>query len=128
MLIQLVLDQCLENKNITIYGDGSQTRSFCYIDDTVEGLIKLMNMDIFVGPINIGNPNEISINELSNIIINLINKIDKINSQIIYMNLPNDDPMKRKPDISKAIKYLDWIPKIKLEEGLIKTIEYFKNL
>jgi len=116
--------QCLENKNITIYGAGSQTRSFCYVDDTVDGLIKLMN-GTHIGPINIGNPNEITIKDLAEIVIRMV-KIT--NSKIVYQDLPQDDPQKRKPDIEKANRYLGWSPKISLLEGLTKTIEYFSNL
>jgi UDP-glucuronate decarboxylase len=115
------INQCLENKDITIYGDGSQTRSFCYVDDTVEGLVRLMNNDETIGPINIGNPFEITIKMLCE---RLLEKIDT-QSQIIYKPLPSDDPMKRKPDITKATSILKWSPKIGLDEGLCKTIAYF---
>jgi len=118
------INQCLENKNITIYGDGSQTRSFCYIDDTVDGLIKLMNQTETTGPINIGNPYEMSIKELSEKCLNMIDTTSKIE----YKELPQDDPMKRQPDISKAKKYLNWIPQVNLDDGLQKTIKYFKNI
>lgn len=115
--------QALNNKPITIYGNGSQTRSFCYIDDQLNGLILLMNSVEFVGPINIGNPNEITVLELANIIIKLVDS----QSEIIFYELPSDDPKKRNPDITKAIKYLNWIPLINLHDGLLKTIEYFKH-
>ena len=117
------INQCLENKNITIYGDGSQTRSFCFVDDTVDGLIKLMNSK-YIGPINIGNPNEITVKELANIIITMV---DDTTSKIIFQDLPQDDPKKRKPDIEKANKYLDWIPITDLKNGLEKTIKFFSN-
>ena len=117
------INQCLNNEDITIYGDGSQTRSFCYVDDTVEALIKLMNQEETVGPINIGNPYEMTIKELAIKCLEII----KTKSKIIYQELPSDDPMKRQPNIEKAIKYLDWEPQISLEDGLNKTIEYFKN-
>ena len=119
--------QCLENKDITIYGDGSQTRSFCYVDDLVLGIYKLMNLESnheTLRPVNLGNPNELSIKEIAIKIKNLTNS----ESKIIYEELPKDDPMKRKPCIEKAKRLLDWKPKISLEEGLIKTIDYFKNL
>lgn len=116
--------QALSNIPITLYGDGSQTRSFCYVDDQIDGLIKLMNMDKYVGPINIGNPNEINMKDLAEIIIRLTNS----ESKIVYCDLPSDDPKKRNPDITKAIKYLGWEPKINLEDGLIKTINYFRNI
>ena len=115
------ITQALSNKNITIYGDGKQTRSFCYIDDTVDGLIKLMNNDC-IGPINIGNPDEKTIMQLANIIIELTDS----KSRIIYVEKPQDDPSNRKPDITKAINILKWEPKISLRNGLLKTINYFK--
>jgi UDP-glucuronate decarboxylase len=118
------INQCLENKDITIYGDGSQTRSFCYIHDTVDGLIKLMNNEITIGPINIGNPYEITVAELAT----KIKSMTKSDSNIIYMDLPSDDPMKRKPDITKATTLLNWEPKIKLTNGLENTIRYFSNI
>ena len=117
------INQCLENKDITIYGDGSQTRSFCYVSDTVQGLIQLMNQNETNGPINIGNPYEMTIKELADECLSLI----PTQSKIIYEPLPSDDPMKRQPDISKAKKYLNWKPKIELKNGLIETINYFKN-
>lgn len=116
--------QSINNKSITIYGDGTQTRSFCYIQDQLNGLIKLMNSDQYVGPINIGNPNEINMKELAETIIKLTNS----QSKLIYLPLPSDDPKKRNPDISKAKKYLNWEPVVSLEEGLINTINYFKNV
>ena len=118
------INQCLENKDITIYGEGLQTRSFCYVDDTVDGLIKLMNQTNTIGPVNIGNPYELTIKELALI---LLEKIET-KSKIIYEDLPSDDPMKRQPCIKKAKKYLEWAPKIGLEEGLDKTIKYFRSL
>jgi UDP-glucuronate decarboxylase len=118
------INQCLENKDITIYGDGTQTRSFCYVDDTVDGLIKLMTQTETIGPINIGNPYELKIKDLAEF---LLKKIET-KSNIIYKDLPSDDPMQRQPCIKKAIKYLNWTPKIDLEEGLEKTIDYFRTL
>ena len=116
--------QALKGNNLTVYGDGSQTRSFCYIDDLIDALIKTMNTKKeFSGPINIGNPIEYTINEIAESIKNKIN--NKIN--IIYMPLPIDDPHKRKPDISLAKKELNWKPKISLDKGLDLTISYFKN-
>ncbi|SET12490.1 UDP-glucuronate decarboxylase [Pseudobutyrivibrio sp. C4] len=117
--------QALKEDDITIYGDGSQTRSFCYVDDLINGMVSLMNSrDGFAGPVNIGNPGEFTIKELAEMVIKLTNS----NSKIIYKELPSDDPLQRKPDISLAKKELDWEPKIKLEEGLLKTIEYFKTI
>jgi len=117
--------QSLKNKDITIYGDGSQTRSFCYVDDLVEGIIKMMNSGKdFVGPVNLGNPKEFTILELAKKIIKLTNS----KSEIIYKPLPEDDPKQRQPNIELAHKKLKWEPKIQLEEGLIKTISYFERL
>ena len=117
--------QSLKNKDITIYGDGSQTRSFCYIDDLVEGIIKMMNSrEDFVGPVNLGTPKECSILELAKKIIKLTNS----KSKIIYKPLPEDDPKQRQPNIELAHKELKWEPQIQLEEGLKKTINYFERL
>ncbi len=118
--------QALQDKPITIYGDGSQTRSFQYVDDLVEGMIRMMNTpDEVIGPVNIGNPGEFTMLELAQKIIELIGSKSKIE----FHELPEDDPMQRKPDITKASKLLDgWQPKIQLEEGLQKTIDYFRRL
>jgi UDP-glucuronate decarboxylase len=118
------INQMLENKDITIYGDGSQTRSFCYIDDTVNGLIKLMNNTKTIGPINIGNPNEITIKSLVDILLKMINT----KSIITYMELPGDDPTVRRPDITKAIELLNWEPIVILDNGLKKTIDFFRKI
>lgn len=116
--------QALQNKDITMYGDGNQTRSFCYVDDMIEGLIKMMNTgDEITGPINIGNPGEFTILELAEKIIRLTGS----KSKVVFMPLPSDDPMQRQPDISKARKILGWEPKYPLEEGLVKTIQYFRE-
>ena len=123
-VVSNIILQSLKGNNITIYGNGNQTRSFMYIDDLVKGLILLMNSDNnFVSPINLGNPNEITINELASI----IKKYTNSNSKIVYEELPKDDPKRRKPNISKANKILNWKPALDLDKGLIKTIEYFKN-
>ena len=117
--------QALKNNDITIYGDGTQTRSFCYVDDLVEGLVRLMNnSDSTQSPINLGNPNEISVLELAQKIISMTNS----KSKIIQLPLPQDDPKQRRPDIDKAKKILGWQPTIDLENGLIKTIEYFRDI
>lgn len=117
--------QALNNEDITIYGDGNQTRSFQYVDDLVEGMIRMMATgDDFTGPVNIGNPNEFTIKELAEKIIRLTDS----RSGIKYLPLPNDDPKQRKPDISLAKEKLGWQPTIQLEEGLKKTIAYFKKL
>lgn len=116
--------QALNNKPITLYGDGNQTRSFCYIDDMVDGLIKMMEQDGFIGPVNLGNPEEITILELAEKIENILNK----KSNFEFKPLPKDDPMRRKPDISLANEKLKWKPITSLQEGLIKTINYFKKI
>ena len=117
--------QALRGKDITIYGDGRQTRSFQYVDDLVEGMIKMMATgDDFTGPVNIGNPREFTILELAEKVIGMIGS----KSKIIYQPLPSDDPLQRKPDISLAKEKLNWEPKIPLEKGLKKTIQYFENL
>lgn len=116
--------QALTNKDITIYGDGSQTRSFCYVDDLINGLIAMMNKEKFTGPVNLGNPHEFTIKELAEKIIALT----KSKSKIIYKELPQDDPTQRQPDIALAKKELNWQPAIELEQGLEKTIAYFKKI
>jgi len=117
--------QALENKPITVYGDGSQTRSFCYVDDLIEVFVRLMNTtDDFTGPINTGNPTEFTILEIAEKIID----ITGTKSIIEYKSLPQDDPTQRRPDITLAKEKLGWEPKIKLEDGLLKTIEYFKSI
>ena len=117
--------QALQGKDITIYGDGSQTRSFCYVDDLIEAIIKLMNTKKgFTGPVNLGNPCEFSILELAEIIIDLTNS----KSKLIFNDLPQDDPKQRQPDITLAKEKLNWEPKIQLKEGLTKTIKYFYEI
>jgi UDP-glucuronate decarboxylase len=117
--------QALKGEDITIFGDGTHTRSFQYIDDLVDGLIRLMNTpDDFTGPVNLGNPGEISVNELAKMVIRMTGS----KSEITYMPLPEDDPRQRRPDISLAKKVLDWEPAVTLEEGLRKTIKYFRSL
>lgn len=121
-VVSNLINQALTNSDLTIYGNGEQTRSFCYIDDQIDGLIKLMNSN-YVYPVNIGNPYEINMKQLANTIL----KLTKSNSRIIYKELPSDDPTNRKPDISKAKNILHWDPKYELEKGLLKTIEYFRR-
>jgi UDP-glucuronate decarboxylase len=117
--------QALQGQDITIYGDGQQTRSFQYVDDLVEGMIRMMaSRDEFTGPVNIGNPNEFTILQLAERVIELTNS----KSKIVRMPLPPDDPTQRQPNIELAKKELDWTPKIQLNEGLIKTIEYFASI
>jgi UDP-glucuronate decarboxylase len=117
--------QALRGEDITIYGDGTQTRSFQYVDDLIEGMIRMMNTrEDFTGPVNLGNPVEFTIRELAEKIIHLTNS----RSKIVWMPLPPDDPTQRQPDIRLAKKELDWEPKIPLEQGLKKTIEYFASI
>ena len=116
--------QALKGEDITVYGDGKQTRSFCYVDDLIEAMIRMMNQEKTVGPVNTGNPNEFTILELAEKVIELTGS----KSKIIFKDLPEDDPMQRKPDNTLAREKLDWEPKIQLEEGLEKTITYFKSL
>jgi len=113
--------QALSGKDLTAFGDGSQTRSFCYVDDLIEATIRLMRLDDFNGPLNIGNPGEFSMLELAEMVIELTNS----SSRIVYKELPADDPRRRCPDISLAKSKLDWEPNVQLEEGLKKTIAYF---
>ncbi len=116
--------QALNNEDITIYGDGKQTRSFCYVDDLIDGMIKMMNSrDGFTGPVNIGNPGEFTMLELAQLVIKLAGS----SSKIVYKELPQDDPMQRRPMIDLAEKELGWKPTIDLEEGLRRTIEYFRK-
>ena len=116
--------QALNNQDITIYGDGTQTRSFCYADDLIDGMIRMMNTpEDFIGPVNIGNPVEFTILELAQLVIELT----KSKSKIIFQPLPSDDPLQRKPNIELARSVLGWEPKIQLREGLEKTIAYFRK-
>ena len=115
--------QALRNQDITVYGEGSQTRSFCYIDDMVDGFIKMMNHDDLVGPVNLGNPGEFTVLELAN----MVKRLTSSSSKIVYKPLPQDDPVQRRPDISLAKETLGWRPLIGLEEGLLRSIEYFSS-
>ena len=117
--------QALNNQDITLFGDGNQTRSFCYVDDLIEGMVRLMNTgDDVTGPVNVGNPGEFTIRELAEKVIQLTGS----KSKLVFKPLPQDDPRQRKPDITLAKKVLGWEPKVPLEEGLKKTIEYFDKL
>ena len=117
--------QALKGEDITIYGDGSQTRSFQYVDDLIEGMLRMMNSrEEFTGPVNIGNPNEFTIRELAEQVIRLTGT----KSKLIYMPLPSDDPMQRQPNIDLAKKELGWEPRVQLAEGLTRTIEYFRSI
>jgi UDP-glucuronate decarboxylase len=117
--------QALNNQDITIFGAGTQSRSFCFVDDLIDAMVRMMNApDDFIGPVNIGNPNEFSILELANKVIALTGS----SSKIVYLPLPEDDPLQRQPNIDLAKEQLGWEPKIQLEEGLERTVEYFKSL
>ena len=122
-VIPAFMGQALRGEDLTVFGDGSQTRSFCYVDDEIDGLFKLLISD-YAYPINIGNPNEITIQQFAEEII----KLTGTNQKIIYKPLPTDDPLQRQPDITKAKEILNWEPKISRSEGMIRTFEYFKNL
>lgn len=117
--------QALKNEDITIYGDGNQTRSFCYVDDLIEGMIRLMNSrEDFTGPVNVGNPDEFTMLELAEMVIRLTGS----RSRVVHLALPPDDPVQRQPDISLAMKELGWKPTVKLEAGLGRTIDYFRTI
>jgi UDP-glucuronate decarboxylase len=116
--------QALENQPITIYGDGSQTRSFCYVSDMIEGLVALMNCEDFTGPVNLGNPKEFSIKRLAELVIEIV----RPKSDIVYKPLPEDDPVQRCPNIALAKETLKWEPVVALPEGLEETIEYFRQV
>jgi UDP-glucuronate decarboxylase len=123
-VVSNLIVQALKGEDMTIYGDGEQSRSFQYVDDLIDGMLKMMTTsDKFTGPVNIGNPNEFTINELAK----EIKEITGTKSKIIYSELPSDDPLQRRPDISLAKKELNWEPKIELKEGLEKTIQYFES-
>jgi UDP-glucuronate decarboxylase len=115
--------QALRGQDITVYGDGSQTRSFCYVDDLIEGFLRLMEQTATVGPVNIGNPGEFTMLELAEVVLKQVGG----KSKIVHKDLPADDPKQRQPDITLAKKYLQWEPKVPLEEGIEKTIEYFRG-
>jgi UDP-glucuronate decarboxylase len=117
--------QALRGEDITVFGDGSQTRSFCYVDDMIDGLIRMMGTPKgFLGPVNLGNPAEFTILELAEILIRMTGS----RAKIVFKPLPQDDPTQRKPDITLAQKKLGWQPRVPLEEGLAKTIEYFRGV
>jgi dTDP-glucose 4,6-dehydratase len=116
------MSQALRGEDVTVFGDGTQTRSFCYVSDLVEGIIKLMHAPVN-DPVNIGNPQELTIEQIARLII----KMTGSKSQVVYKPLPEDDPKVRQPDITRARSLLGWEPKVTLEEGLGKTIEYFRE-
>jgi len=116
--------QAINGEDITVYGEGKQTRSFCYVDDLIDGLIKLMNQTETIGPVNLGNPGEFTIKQLAELAI----KVTGSTSKIKYLPLPGDDPKQRKPDITKAREILQWEPKIPLDQGILKAVAYFKGL
>jgi len=114
----------LEGRDLEVYGDGSQTRSFCYVDDLVEALVRMMAQDSDIGPVNLGNPGEFTISQLADLVIELVG----CSSKVTYRELPEDDPSRRRPDISRASSLLDWEPTTNLRAGLVKTIDYFDGL
>jgi dTDP-glucose 4,6-dehydratase len=116
------MSQALQNEDVTVFGDGTQTRSFCYVSDLVDGIIRLMDADTN-DPVNIGNPHEVTIEQIARTIITLVGSTSKI----VYRPLPVDDPKQRRPDITRAQTILKWEPKVGLEEGLMKTVEFFKG-
>jgi len=116
--------QALKGEPITLYGDGQQTRSFCYVDDLIEGMVRMMDQEVEVGPINLGNTNEFTIRELAEMVLNLTGS----RSELVFRPLPQDDPTQRQPDIAKARSSLDWEPKVSLQDGLKETISYFRKL
>jgi UDP-glucuronate decarboxylase len=120
--------QALAGKPLTVYGEGTQTRSFCYVDDLVEGMIRMMECEGFIGPVNLGNPTEHTIMDFARIILGLVGQVTpSTGSKILHHPLPADDPVQRKPDITLAHQHLNWSPKISLDEGLKNTIEYFRS-
>ena len=124
-VVSTFIVQALKNQDITVYGEGEQTRSFCYVDDMIKGLVRMMSgPDDFIGPVNLGNPEEFRIVELAEMIIGLTDS----KSKVVFKPLPQDDPLQRQPDISLAKERLDWEPKTGLEHGLKKTIDYFKGI
>ncbi len=124
-VISNFINQAINNKEITVNGNGNQTRSFQFINDLIDGMIKIMETEKgFIGPVNLGNPNEISMNELASKVL----KLTQSKSKLVFMDLPEDDPKRRKPDISLAIKKLNWNPEYNLDEGLKQTIKYFKGI
>ncbi|OQB88484.1 MAG: dTDP-4-oxo-6-deoxy-D-allose reductase [Verrucomicrobia bacterium ADurb.Bin122] len=115
--------QALRGEDLTVYGDGSQTRSFCYVDDLIEGFVRFMNQTETVGPMNLGNPGEFTMLQLAELTLKLVGG----RSKIVHQPLPADDPKQRRPEISQARSVLGWEPKVALEEGLRRTIEYFRT-
>jgi UDP-glucuronate decarboxylase len=115
------MSQALKGEDITVFGDGSQTRSFCYVDDLVNGIMSMMNQSEFLGPVNLGNDGEFTVKELAEMVIQMTNS----KSKIIYLPLPSDDPTRRRPDLTLAKEKLNYSPTIQLKEGLSKTISYF---
>ena len=116
--------QALQGQDLTIYGEGNQTRSFCYVDDMIEAFVRLMNQDQTAGPVNLGNPGEFTIRQLAELVL----KLTGSKSKLVFRPLPQDDPKQRKPDITLAKAVLNWEPKIQLEQGLSKVIDYFKHV
>ena len=116
--------QAITGEDLTVYGDGQQTRSFCYVDDLVEGMLAFMKQDVHTGPMNLGNPAELPVQELAEQILELTQS----ESKIVQCPLPGNDPKKRRPDTTRAQEYINWSPQVRLREGLIETIRYFRSL
>jgi dTDP-glucose 4,6-dehydratase len=116
------MSQALRGEDVTVFGDGTQTRSFCYVSDLVDGVLRLMDSDVH-DPVNIGNPHEVTIEEIARIVIRLLGS----RSKVVYRPLPVDDPKQRKPDTTRARSLLGWEPKVELEEGLLRTVDYFRQ-
>lgn len=123
-VISNFINQALRGEPLTIYGDGQQTRSFCYVDDLIDGFLKMMNQDATIGPVNLGNPVENSMLELAQAVLKTVNS----ESELVHEPLPTDDPKQRCPDITKARKFLNWEPRVSLQEGLGKTVDYYRKL
>jgi nucleoside-diphosphate-sugar epimerase len=122
-VVSNLITQAISGQPLTIYGDGSQTRSFCYVSDLIDGLVRMMNLSSDPGPVNLGNPEELSIRELAE----LVRSTSGSSSPICWRPLPADDPTRRRPDISKARRVLSWQPTIGIHEGLVRTIEHFRR-
>jgi len=123
-VVSNLIVQALRGEDLTLYGDGSQTRSFCYVDDLVDGMVRMMNQNMEIGPVNLGNPGEFTVRELAELVLRLTGS----RSKLTFKPLPQDDPARRRPDISKAKSTLGWEPKVALEDGLKETIAYFRQI
>ena len=123
-VVSNLIVQALKGEELTLYGDGLQTRSFCYADDLIEGFVRFMNQEGEVGPVNLGNPGEFTMIELAEKVMAIVGG----DMKLTHLPLPGDDPKQRQPDITKAKEVMDWEPKVKLEDGLVHTVDYFRKL